>query len=32
MMETHNSRAFIDAGAITENGICITLLSVKLSR
>lgn len=32
MMETSESRACFDTGAITENGICITLLSVKLSR
>lgn len=32
VMETSESRACFDTGAITENGICITLLSVKLSQ
>lgn len=31
-METSESRTCFHTGAITENGICITLLSVKLSR
>lgn len=31
-METSESRACFDSGAITESGICITLLSVKLSQ
>lgn len=32
MMETSESRPCFHTGAITENGISITLLSVKLSR